>query len=167
MRIPTYAIRRQERGDEAMTPMIDVVFLLLIFFVCAAAGQIKEAVLPTELTAPGEVSAEAAAERDPWVVEVWLTISTDESGTSTVDMNGLKHSPVEMVAKPLRDLADVSADSPVILQIGQNVPMRDWVAVYDLCEASGFESVNFAVSAEDVRTTPGEAAHSRSTGNSP
>ena len=132
--------------------MIDVVFLLLIFFVCAAAGQIKEAVLPTELSAPGETASETSAKQDPWVVDVWLTITTDPTGMTKVDMNGLEYSPVEMIAKPLRALADVSADSPVILKIGRNVPMQDWVVVYDLCEASGFESVNFAVRAEDVRT---------------
>ena len=32
-----------------MTPMIDVVFLLLIFFVCASIGQIPESLLPTPL----------------------------------------------------------------------------------------------------------------------
>ena len=156
MRIPRYSTHRQDRGDEAMTPMIDVVFLLLIFFVCAAAGQIKEAVLPAELTAPGEVESETSAERDPWVVDVWLTIDTDDAGRTRVDMNGLEYSPVETIAEPLRALADVSADSPVILKIGQNVPMQQWVAVYDLCEASGFESVNFAVRAEDVRTPSSE-----------
>ena len=50
MQIPSYSRRRADRGDEAMTPMIDVVFLLLIFFICAAAGQVKEAVLPTEMS---------------------------------------------------------------------------------------------------------------------
>ena len=30
-----------------MTPLIDVVFLLLIFFVCASTGQIRESLLPT------------------------------------------------------------------------------------------------------------------------
>ena len=156
MRIPSYSTQRQDRGDEAMTPMIDVVFLLLIFFICAAAGQIKEAVLPTELSAPGEVDADAATDRDPWVVDVWLAIESDDAGQTSVDMNGLKYSPVELIAEPLRTLAEVSADSPVILKIGGNVPMQDWVTVYDLCEASGFESVNFAVRAEDVRTAPSE-----------
>ena len=33
-----------------MTPLIDVVFLLLIFFVCASTGQIRESLLPTELS---------------------------------------------------------------------------------------------------------------------
>ena len=55
MRIPS----RQREGDTdntAMTPMIDVIFQLLIFFICASAGQVQEAHLPTEL-APGSIEA--------------------------------------------------------------------------------------------------------------
>ena len=40
-----------------MTPMIDVVFQLLIFFVVASTGQVAEALLPTELAASGTAAA--------------------------------------------------------------------------------------------------------------
>lgn len=151
MQIPSFSRRHQDRGDEAMTSMIDVVFLLLIFFICAAAGQIKEAVLPTEMSASGSVASEPPPERDPWVVDVWLKLSSDESGVTTVDMNGSAYSPVASIAQPLRMLGELSPENPVILDIGEAVPMRDVVAVYDLCEAAGFESVNFAARAEDLR----------------
>ena len=36
--------------DSAMTPMIDVVFLLLIFFVWTASFQIVEQILPSEIS---------------------------------------------------------------------------------------------------------------------
>jgi biopolymer transport protein ExbD len=150
MQIPSFIRRHQDRGDEAMTSMIDVVFLLLIFFICAAAGQVKEAVLPTEMSATGNVAAETPTERDPWIVDVWLKLSADESGNTTVDMNGSTYSPVATVAEPLQALGDLSPESPVILEIAPNVPMRDVVAVYDLCETAGFEAVNFAARAEDV-----------------
>ena len=54
MRIPT-SHRHADAGtiDQAMTPMIDVVFLLLIFFVCASVGQTADSLLPTELAAGG------------------------------------------------------------------------------------------------------------------
>jgi biopolymer transport protein ExbD len=151
MQIPNSSRRRQDRGDEAMTPMIDVVFLLLIFFICAAAGQIKEAVLPTEMSSTGSVASEQAADRDPWIVEVWLKLTSDADGETSVDMNGSAYSPVAAIAAPLRTLADLSPENPVILQIDPNVPMRDVIAVYDLCESAGFDSVNFAARAEDLR----------------
>jgi biopolymer transport protein ExbD len=151
MQIPSFIRRHQDRGEEAMTSMIDVVFLLLIFFICAAAGQIKESVLPTEMSATGNVAAEAPIERDPWIVDVWLKLSADESGTTTVDMNGSPYSPVSAIAEPLQALGELSPENPVILDIAPSVPMRDVVAVYDLCEAAGFQSVNFAARADDIR----------------
>ena len=38
-----------------MTPMIDVIFLLLIFFVCTASFQAPEQILPTNLRLPGSL----------------------------------------------------------------------------------------------------------------
>ena len=49
MRIPSQ--RRSSLDNESMTPMIDVVFLLLVFFVCASVGQKPDRLLPAELSA--------------------------------------------------------------------------------------------------------------------
>ncbi|MFV2070278.1 MAG: ExbD/TolR family protein, partial [Pirellulales bacterium] len=46
-----------------MTPMIDVVFLLLIFFVCTASFQVAEEMVPVHLPAAG-IAAEVAV-NDP------------------------------------------------------------------------------------------------------
>ena len=56
MRRPPY--HRDDRGrlDVKMTPMIDVIFLLLIFFVSTASFQAAEETLPTNLSLPGAVS---------------------------------------------------------------------------------------------------------------
>lgn len=151
MQIPSSNSRRQDRGDEAMTSMIDVVFLLLIFFICAAAGQVKESVLATDLSETGSVDAAAAVEQDPWIVEVWIKLRTNADGQSTVDMNGTDYAPFEQVFEPLKTLAEAAPENPVILDIDGDVPMRDVVSVYDVCIAAGFESVNFAARAEDVR----------------
>ena len=50
VKIPSVHSRSSERADVAMTPMIDVVFLLLIFFVWTASFQIVEMTLPSQLT---------------------------------------------------------------------------------------------------------------------
>ncbi|MGD9854279.1 MAG: ExbD/TolR family protein [Planctomycetaceae bacterium] len=151
MRIPSsYAHARTDRDNEVMTPMIDVVFLLLIFFVCAAAGQVRESVLPTEMTAAGNVEHTDPVERDPWIVEVWLALHTEESGQTVVDMNGRRFPEVAALSEPLRTLAELTPENPVILDIAPQVPMRDVIAAYDLCRAAGFESVNFAAKAADL-----------------
>jgi len=151
MRVPSSHSRsRNGRDNEVMTPMIDVVFLLLIFFVVAAAGQVRESVLPTEMTAAGNVESDEPVERDPWIVEVWLALRSGDSGQTVIDMNGRRYPDVDALAEPLTTLAELTPENPVILDIGPRVPMRDVIAVYDLCRGAGFESVNFAAKASDV-----------------
>ena len=50
MRVPA---RHRDAGgfDATMTPMIDVVFQLMIFFVCTASFNLTEFVLPSRITA--------------------------------------------------------------------------------------------------------------------
>ncbi len=152
MRIPsTHSRSDRSRDNDVMTPMIDIVFLLLIFFVVAAAGQVQESLLPTELAAAGNIESEEPLERDPWIVEVWLRLRTSVAGQTVIDMNGTEYANVEALAAPLHALADLSPENPVILDNGPHVPMRDVIAVYDLSRAAGFESINFAAKSEDVR----------------
>ena len=53
MRRPSPLLTRGSSSDldSAMTPMIDVVFLLLVFFVWTASFQIVEQILPSEISA--------------------------------------------------------------------------------------------------------------------
>lgn len=152
MRIPSsHSPSDRSHENDVMTPMIDIVFLLLVFFVVAAAGQVHESLLPTELTAAGGIESSEPIERDPWIVEVWLKLRTADAGQTVINMNGTEYADIDQLAAPLKTLAGLSAESPVILDNGPDVPMRDVIAVYDLSRAAGFESVNFAAKAEDVR----------------
>ena len=49
--------------DAAMTPMIDVVFLLLVFFVWTASFQIIEQILPSQMSA--QLGAEPTEVNEP------------------------------------------------------------------------------------------------------
>ena len=49
MKIPSSRDRQSLADGNTMTPMIDVVFLLLIFFVCASIGAVREDIMPTRL----------------------------------------------------------------------------------------------------------------------
>jgi biopolymer transport protein ExbD len=128
-----------------MTPMIDVVFLLLIFFVCASVGKISEALLPTDLAA-GSVESEVPIERlEQPFGDVWLFLSRENGQTATqVNQGGEVYEDVSRLEMTLVTLAELSSELPVILDIEPDVPLGDMIQVYDACRAAGFESVHFA-----------------------
>lgn len=144
MHIPSYHDHSPLREDRSMTPMIDVVFLLLIFFVCASAGQIRESILKTELAAGG-VSSNEVIERDTWLTEVWLRLKrSPEQEQTTVNMNDRDFDSMDELQPQLEALAKAAPEIPVILDIEPQVPLGDMIDVFDTCKAAGFESINFA-----------------------
>lgn len=148
MRIPSQYLSGPPRGDDAMTPMIDVVFQLLIFFVIASTGQVAESFLPTELPATGAIAApNEPPEREPWADEVWVKLYRDADRT-IADMNGTVYEDLSRLEAVLRTLSEISRDNPVILDIADDVPLGDLIRVYDACRAAGFESIAFAADAQ-------------------
>lgn len=147
MRIP---IRRRETNVEntSMTPMIDVIFLLLIFFVCASAGQVQEAHLPTELV-PGSIeSVNPLAVERPFG-EVWLKLHQRDSEEpnskqTVVELNDREYSDDATLRQTLIVLAETTPEIPVILDIDGPVPLGDVVRVYDACQAANFQQISFA-----------------------
>jgi biopolymer transport protein ExbD len=130
-----------------MTPMIDIVFLLLVFFVISAAGQVPEALLPAELPNLGAVASELPpAEEPPLTIEVWLKLNFDGALKRTVvDMNGSLYTDLDELKNQLQTLAELAADNPIVLDIGPDVPMGDVVGIYDTCQSAGFLSIDFAI----------------------
>ena len=145
MRVPSIYNNEQFREDRSMTPMIDIVFLLLIFFVCASVGQIQESNMSTQLPS-GAIEASNPIETEKPLGEVWLSLSQDEGTKRTVIIvNEREYRDFEELENTLRTLAEAAAEIPVILDVGPNVPWGDLIRVYDTCRAAKFESINFAV----------------------
>lgn len=150
MRIPSQYLSAGERDYGVMTPMIDVVFQLLIFFVIASTGQVAESLLPAQLPAAGAVrSLTERTERESWADEVFVKLTRDADRT-VADLNGTPYDDLAQLTGVLRALAEVSRENPIVLDIGAEVPVGDVIRVYDVCRGAGFESVNFAADAEAV-----------------
>lgn len=143
MRIPTYHNHDADRDDQSMTPMIDVVFLLLIFFVCASVGQIRESLLPTKLSA-GMVDSEEVVEHPKPLGEVWLHLRRIDDLRTVTELNGREYRDFASLKAKLIELAQLAPEIPVILDIEPDVPLSDLVRVYDTCRAAEFQSINFA-----------------------
>lgn len=147
MKQPSSFAERRSRGDAAMTPMIDVVFLLLIFFVWTANFQTLEYLLPSSLSALAGAGAEPVdvtpemRDFDPVIVKLlwqaarvrWL----------------VNDSPVESLADvraTLVAVAQVKNEVPVIIDPQPEVPLGHVIDVYDISRLAGFAEVQFAAS---------------------
>lgn len=144
MRIPVSHRDDGSDDDRAMTPMIDVVFLLLIFFVCAAAGQVREAMLPVDLPAGSVESAAPPPEAQP-LGSVRVYIQRQQGQTvARVNTGGELYADRNRLKQTLRLLADAATEIPVILDVQPQVPAGDVIDIFDTCLAAGFESISFA-----------------------
>ncbi|WP_437186582.1 ExbD/TolR family protein [Planctomicrobium sp. SH668] len=144
MRRPPISTR--DNSPIAMTSMIDVVFLLLIFFAVTGGSGIKEMLLPAEIATTGAVESAAPQASDaPVPVDVWLKLSIGpDQQKLVVDMNGTQYSDLDELKGQLRALAELGPENPIVFEIASDVALGDLVDIYDTCLASGFESINFA-----------------------
>ncbi len=140
-----------DRGGELeikMTPMIDVVFLLLIFFIWTASFQIVEQVLPSHLS---EVSGSLPANPDdtPPIEEdfdrVVLRIRWVD-GHAVWRINQIDVSSLQQVRSRLETIAAIKRTAPVILHPDRDVPLGHVIDLYDLTRLVGFEKIQFAAS---------------------
>ncbi len=133
-----------------MTPMIDVVFLLLIFFVCAASGQTIEDLLPTEMPPAGSIEAPVPPPEDYVPKDkMWIYLTRADDGRTLIELNEREYDSFDRLNEVLTGIAELAADSPVILDIAGDVPVGDMIRVYDICHAAKFQSISFAASGAD------------------
>lgn len=131
--------------DQAMTPMIDVVFLLLVFFVWTASFQIIEQILPSELSSQiGTQQSDLAPPKVKDFDDVVVTIAYDGQSPSWT-LNKQPIDRIEEIQNRLASIASVNAAAPVILHPQPNVPLEFVIQSYDAAKLSGFTKVAFAV----------------------
>lgn len=157
MKIPSSQDRQPNDQQNAMTPMIDVVFLLLIFFVCASAGQLREALMPADLAA-GSIESLEAVEPEPRPFgEVWLYLRRIDGARTIIQLNqgGESYEDLGVLREQLLALAAATTEIPVILDIEQGIPLGDLIDVYDACLEARFETIHFATSPESLKLKTG------------
>ena len=131
--------------DQAMTPMIDVVFLLLVFFVWTASFQVIEQILPSELSS--QIGNQQSALTPPPIKDfedIIITVSYANGRPGwTLNQQPIKR--IAEIEKRLTAIATVNAAAPVILHPQPNVPLEFVIQSYDAAKLSGFTKVAFAV----------------------
>ncbi len=147
MRVPSRYENEQPASEVKMTPMIDVIFLLLIFFVSTSSFQPPEEVLPTNMSLPGDMSE--TVQIDPLeedLDEIVVKVLWREGGPQW-EVNQRQYTQLGQVAAVLTAVADFQTDLPVILDVEGVVPMENVIDVYDLCRQIGLQKIQFAASA--------------------
>ncbi|MCA9186606.1 MAG: biopolymer transporter ExbD [Pirellulaceae bacterium] len=127
-----------------MTPMIDVVFLLLVFFLWTASFQLPEQNLPVVISmaaGSGAVTETPPEQPDFDLIAVRL-LRQDERLITT--LNGQHLTDLGDLQGRLEGLANVRADLPVVIDPAADVPVGDVVDVYDTVRIVGFNQVQFA-----------------------
>ncbi|TWT90930.1 Biopolymer transport protein ExbD/TolR [Pseudobythopirellula maris] len=148
---------RTERSRDStlgasMTPMIDVVFLLLIFFVCTSSFKIPEQALLADLLVQNSQGA-ATIELDdlPELDEVVLHGEPGDEGVAVWTFNDDRRCETRQeLLQLLAALAEVDGSLPVIVDAEGAVPFGEAISAYDAARLAGFDTVQFAASADTL-----------------
>ena len=125
-----------------MTAMIDVIFLLLVFFVCTANFYPPEEILPMDTTLPGDV-ATGTVLPDPVNLDVIRVQIFFDRGPHW-QIEGNQCTAIREVQDILQQFWNAKPDIPVIIESTENVPMENVIGVYDVCRRVGLSRIQFA-----------------------
>jgi biopolymer transport protein ExbD len=143
---------RHESMELKMTSLIDVVFLLLIFFVWTASFRLVEYVLPSKVSESREAERAGNAEQPPVpaadFADIVVRISWS-NGQPGWRVNDEPAANLAEVQEKLSRVFSIHAEAPVILHPDPEVPLGHVIDLYDLTRRIGFSQVQFAASQED------------------
>ena len=132
-----------------MTPMIDVVFQLIIFFVCTIKYKSLEGKLETQLPkdvgvnpTPADILLEKA--------EIHLNIDKSQPDGFEVLLNGQRMPNLATLSSKLRDLKGQSPDMKATLYPNRGVTYQHVVRVVDACITAELYDITFAGVAFDA-----------------
>lgn len=147
---------RRARADIGlkMAPMIDVIFLLLTFFVLTAKFRRTEAFVP--LQPPEEASSESVSIIEPLIVELkaaggecQVRIGTEQEmvlpSQGAPEVFSVLSERIEQVCRRQQR----RADDPVELICGDEVPWDSVVKVYDVLRVLGLNRITFVMTDAD------------------
>ncbi len=150
MRIPSRYNGQTRELKLELTPMIDCVFLLMVYFIWTSSFGIVEEVLPSRLSVAagtGQTTTDEPpppeADFDNVIVRVLFTGAEPAWTVNNTPVGSL-----EELRGQLAAIAAIKRDAPVILHPDPEVDLGHVIEVYDIARVVGFEQVQFAASKE-------------------
>ena len=124
----------------SLTPMIDVVFLLLIFFMVTTTFS-KETQIKVQLPqADGQ-------ELENYDKKQVLMVTIDKSGQYFINDKALKDSSLASLTKELTAFS-INKQIPLIINADANAPVQAAIHVLDAAANIGFKNITFATQKE-------------------
>lgn len=130
-----YRKRHQEDQGIDMSPLIDIVFILLIFFMVSATF-VKDMDL--------EINRPKASTSTPSSTKA-MRVYIDSSGETYLDNQPIR---TWMIQSKLRDMLRASTESSVLVVTDEGVPARKLIEVVDQCRLAGAKDVGVVTEAE-------------------
>ncbi|WP_455210354.1 ExbD/TolR family protein [Kaarinaea lacus] len=126
---------KSEAPDVNITPLIDVVFLLLIFFMVSTTFERESEI---EVTLP-EAAIDAPVEEE-FVIEVTI----NSQGTYFVNGQRVINTQTSTLKQAMLKVAEGRQDPPIILSADANATHQAVVRVMDAARQLGFVHLSFA-----------------------
>ena len=128
--------RRQRRHDDSvnLTPLIDVVFLLLIFFMVTTTFT-KETHLTLDLP-------EASGEPNPQQKPMQLEIVVSSRGEYSINGNGLINNKPETLLSGLKEISGGDTKLPLIISADADASHQSVVTAMDIAGQLGFTQLS-------------------------
>ena len=133
-----------------MTPMIDVVFLLLVFFVWTSSFELPEFNLPSAIAEAPEGGSDANTTAEPPTEpfdEIVIKIAS-ANGITQLTLNGQVVSGASEIKTRLAEIISLGVQPPVIVDPSPQIQMADAIEIYDAARLAGADRVLFAANAE-------------------
>ena len=130
----------EDRLEVNLTPLIDVVFLLLIFFMVTTTFN-RQAELRVDL--PKATTEEQALE----IVPIEITI--DKSGTYYVNGSSLVNNEASTLMQSLQKIIDDDQERGVIISADATTPHQSVVTAMDTIARLGISKVSIATSKQN------------------
>jgi len=126
---------RQEEPDLNLTPLIDVVFLLLIFFMVSTTFN-KEAELKIELP-------ESAADKKEQLKQP-IEITINSQGRYFVNKREVINTRLDFLMRAIDKEAGGRKDPPIIISADAKTPHQSVITAMDAARQLGFVHLTFA-----------------------
>ena len=143
-----FTSQKPELPGFQITPMLDVVFLLLCFFVTTSVFSRRESEIDVQLPTADSGSL-------PESLPGEVVFNVDREGAVRVNGRTLSD---EAIADMCRTLAKVWPGNPVVVRGDRDARYADVIRVVDICSQNDVYAINFAVGRREDESAADEPA---------